>query len=214
MLTSKNFARICKLPIVLRDVPPEYVEWVNHDELNLNQVKYFYLMIKSGHADYCILRVTSLLYDDETNVVKARHVLEIASKAKVESADYFLVMLDAFTAGGKNVETSISNFTKFFQARKLSAFHRHMIGWGTPFWNHVRPLFWSRCMPDGLILKTLCPSKGTCKGDGRMPGYNSISPITNIHKLKCVSFVALTVSFVASEGNSVSGQFSMIIKLV
>jgi len=51
---------------------------------------------------------------------------KVASKAKVESADYFLAMLDASTAGGENIETAISNFTKFFQARKLSALRRHM----------------------------------------------------------------------------------------
>jgi len=31
-------------------------------------------------------------------------------------------------------------------------------------------------MPEGLIFKTLCSSKATCKGDGRFPGYNWPSP--------------------------------------
>jgi len=31
-------------------------------------------------------------------------------------------------------------------------------------------------MPDGLVIKTLCPSKATWKGDGRLSGYDSISP--------------------------------------
>lgn len=133
-------------------------------------------MIENGHADYCILRASSLLYDDEPDVTEVWRVLKIASKAKVESEDYFLAMLDASTAGGENVKTTISNFTKFFQEQKLSVLRRHMTGWGTPYWGRVRPIFWGRCMPEGFVLKTLCLSKDTCKGDGRLPGYNLIAP--------------------------------------
>lgn len=38
--------------------------------------------------------------------------------------------------------------------------------------------------------------------------------ITSIPILKCVSYVALKVNFVGSEGHSVSGPFSMTIKLI
>jgi len=176
LLTLKNLAMIYKLPVVLRALPPEYANWIDNDELNLNQVSFFILIIENGHADYCVLSATSLMYDAEPDVTEARCVLNIASKAKVQSADYFLAMLDASAAGGDNAETAISSFTKFFRAQKLSALRLHMTGWGTPYWNRVRPLFWSRCMPGDLVLRTLCPSKHTCKGDGRLPGYNSIAP--------------------------------------
>jgi hypothetical protein len=75
-------------------------------------------MIDNGHADYCVLHATSLLHDDEPDIIKARRVLDIASNAKVESADYFLALLDASTTKGEDVETSISNLTKFFEAQK------------------------------------------------------------------------------------------------
>jgi len=108
--------RICKLPVVLRALPPEYVDWLDGDTLTINQVKFFDLVIENGHADYCILCVSTLLYDEEHDVIKARRVLNIASKSKVESAYYFLAMLDAFATGGEDIEKAISNFTGFFQA--------------------------------------------------------------------------------------------------
>lgn len=133
------------------------------------------VVIDNGHADYCVLCATSLLHDDEPDVIEAQRVLNMESKAKAESAYYFLALLDASTTKGENIETTISNFTKFFEAHKLGALRRHIAGWGTPYWDCFRPLFWSRCMPDGLVLRTLYPSKGICKGDGRLSGYDSIS---------------------------------------
>lgn len=114
-------------------------------------------VIDNGHADYCVLCATSLLHDNEPDVIEAQRVLNIESKAKAESAYYFLALLDASTTKGENIETIISNFTKFFEAHKLGALRRHIAGWGTPYWDRFHPLFWSRCMLDSLVLKTLCP---------------------------------------------------------
>ena len=216
MLAIKKFERICKLPIILRALPPEYTNWIGSDALNLNQVNFFNLMIDNGHADYCVLRATSLLHDDELDVIKAWRVLNIASKAKAESADYFLALLDASTAKGENIETTISNFTKFFEAQKLGALHRNIVGWelltGT-----VSALFFGVDVCQMVQSSGLsAPLKALAK---EMGGYRVIiwfplGMIMNIPRLKYVSSVALTVNFVGSEGHSVSGQSYIIIKLI
>jgi hypothetical protein len=41
LFTSKKFARIYKVPILLRALPPEYANWIDSDALNLNQVNFF-----------------------------------------------------------------------------------------------------------------------------------------------------------------------------
>jgi len=97
-------------------------------------------MIESGHANYCKVRAASLMYDFELDVMEVRRVLKIASKAKVETADYFLAMLDASAVGGENIEGAISTFTRFFRAQKLNALRLHMTGWATPYWFRNRQL--------------------------------------------------------------------------
>jgi len=59
------------------------------------------------------------MFDSEPNMAEVRHVLTLASNAKVESSDYFLAMLDASAEGGENVENAISTFTRLFRTRKL-----------------------------------------------------------------------------------------------
>jgi len=55
IFTSKDFARICKLPVILRSLPPDYVDWLNNDDVTEHQTN-FLNMIESRHVDYCILR--------------------------------------------------------------------------------------------------------------------------------------------------------------
>jgi hypothetical protein len=114
LLTSKNHARICKLPTVLRALPPKYANWIDYKQLNPHQVNFFNLMIESGHVGYCIVHVDSVMYDSDPDVMEVRRVLNIASNVGVEIADYFLAMLDASAAGGENIEGAISAFTRFF----------------------------------------------------------------------------------------------------
>ena len=41
------------------------------------------MVIENGHADYGILRASSLLYEEEPDVIEARRVLDIVSNATV-----------------------------------------------------------------------------------------------------------------------------------
>ena len=133
-------------------------------------------MIVSGHADYCIMCAINLMFDTKPDVAEVRHILNIASKAWVETADYFLSMLDASAVRGENVEKAIFVLTKFFQTRKLNVLHVHMNGWSIPYWVHTRFICGNRPMPEGLVLRTLCPSKSICKWDGRLSGFNWPAP--------------------------------------
>jgi hypothetical protein len=121
LFTSKDLARICKLPVVLRALPPDYVDWLNKDDVTEDQANFLNMMVESAHADYCILRTVILMFDPEPNVAEVHRVLTLASIAKVESVDYFLAMLDASAEGGDNIENVISTFTKLFRAQKLHA---------------------------------------------------------------------------------------------
>lgn len=174
--TSKDHARISKMPDVLRALPPDHLDLYNSDKITLPQQNFINMIIESGHADYCVLRGVHLMFQPDPNVAEIRRVLEIASAAKVEAANYFLMMLDASAAGGLEIERAISTFTRFFRAQKLGELRLCMVGWRTPYWNHACTLLWSRPMPEGLVLRTLCPSKDTCKGDGRLPGFDWPAP--------------------------------------
>ena len=134
------------------------------------------MMVENGHADYCILRAVILMFDLKPNVTEVRRVLTIVSTARVESADYYLEMLDASAEGGENIDRAISTFTRFFKAQKLHALRLHMMCWRTPYWICACSFRWSRPMPNGLVLKTLCVSKDTCNGDGRLPGFHWPAP--------------------------------------
>jgi hypothetical protein len=68
MFTSKDFARICKVPVVLRSLPPDYVYWLNSDDVMEDQANFLNMMVESGHADYFILRAIILMFDSELNV--------------------------------------------------------------------------------------------------------------------------------------------------
>lgn len=63
-----------------------------------------------------------------------------------------------------------------FRAQKLSELRLQMFGLGSPYWVRALSIGWHRPMPDGLVLRTLCQSKDTCKGDIRLPGYHWPSP--------------------------------------
>jgi hypothetical protein len=56
------------------------------------------------------------MFDPEPNVAEVRCVLTIASTARVESANYFLAMLDASAKGGENIDGAIYTLTRFFKA--------------------------------------------------------------------------------------------------
>jgi len=134
------------------------------------------MMIESGHADYCLLRALSLMYEIEPDVKEARHVLNNASTAEVKVVDYFLMILDASAAGGENFDNAISSFIRFFRAQNLSTLWLDMVGWRTPYWIRARTFRWCRPMPDGLVLRTLRASKDTCQGDGRLHGFHWHAP--------------------------------------
>jgi len=57
------------------------------------------MMIESGHADYCMLHGVNELHELEPDLTEIRRVLNIASIAGVETADYFLMLLDASAEG-------------------------------------------------------------------------------------------------------------------
>ena len=110
----------------------------------------------------------------DPDVAEIRRVLKIASATEVEAEDYFLMLLDASSEEGENIDRAISTFTRFFWVQKLSTLRLRMVGWGTPYWVRTRSFEWTRPMPDGLVLRTLCQSKDTCKGDRRLPVYYRI----------------------------------------
>jgi len=95
-------------------------------------------MIESGHADYCMLRVLSLMYEIEPDVIETRRVLNIASAGEAEAANYFLMLLDASVVGGEKVEEAISTFTRFFKTHTLGELRRNMVGRRVPFWVRIR----------------------------------------------------------------------------
>jgi len=107
----------------------------------------------------------------DPNIVEVRRVLKIASAAKVEVADYFQKLLDASVERDEKVEEAISTFTQFFRAKKLCELRLRMLRWKVPFWMRC-PLLWNRPMSKGLVFRMLYSSKDTCKGDGRISGFN------------------------------------------
>jgi len=155
---------------------PDYVDSLNDDRVSFHQLNFLNMMVESGHAEYCMLRALSLMYDIKPDVVETRRVLNIASAAEVRAVDYFLMLLDASIVGGEEVERAISTFTRFFKAHTLGELRRNMVGWRIPFWVRTRSFWWSRPIPDGLVLRTLFKSKDTCKGDGRLLGFYSPGP--------------------------------------
>ena len=48
--------------------PPEYVDWLNDDELTSRQIRFLNPMFGNGHTNYCVLRGVSLLHDIEPDV--------------------------------------------------------------------------------------------------------------------------------------------------
>jgi len=83
LFTSKDVARICKLPVVLRFLSPYYVDWLNNDDVSEHQANFLNMMVESGHANYCILRAVILMFDPEPNVAEVRHVLTLASNERL-----------------------------------------------------------------------------------------------------------------------------------
>ena len=160
------------------------------------------MMIESGHADYCLLRALSLMYEIEPDVKEARHVLNIASTAEVEVVDYFLMILDASAAGGENFDNAISSFIRFFRAQNLSTLWLDMVGWRTPYWIRARTFRWSRPMPDGFVLEPFVHPRILAK---EMGGYMvsigmHLGMITSISRLKFAFSVGMTANSVTAGG--------------
>lgn len=84
-------------------------------------------MIENGNVEYCVLSGVSLLHDIEPDVEEVRRVLNIASVARAEFVDYFLMLLDVSAEGGKNIDKEISTFTRFFRGLKLSGHRLQMV---------------------------------------------------------------------------------------
>ena len=99
MRTSREHARIFKLPVVLRVLPTGHVTLFNIDEITSHQQNFLNMMIESGHTDYCMLHGVNELHELEPDLTEIRRVLNIASIAGVETADYFLMLLDASAKG-------------------------------------------------------------------------------------------------------------------
>ena len=45
LFTSKDVARIYKLPVVLRSLPPDYVDWFNRDDVTEHQANFLNMMV-------------------------------------------------------------------------------------------------------------------------------------------------------------------------
>jgi len=62
MRTSKTHARVSKMHVVLRVLPPDYVDLFNNNNINPQQQAFINMMIESGHAHYCVMYGVSFLY--------------------------------------------------------------------------------------------------------------------------------------------------------
>jgi hypothetical protein len=71
MRTSKTHLRICRFPTVLRSLPSEHVDVIHDDEIPISQFNFLYMMIESGHEDFCIVRTLNIMYDVEPDVAEA-----------------------------------------------------------------------------------------------------------------------------------------------
>jgi len=173
MRTSKDHLRICRRPTVLRSLLPEYANAIHNDEMPISKFSFLHMMIESGHGDFCIVWALNIMYDVELDVAEAKRVLKLAFAVRSETANYFLMMLNASSEGGEEIEQAVSTFTKFFKAQTLEALRDYIADCGIPYWAVARaPRYWEALpMPKGLVVRSLRQSKDTCKGDGRMLGY-------------------------------------------
>lgn len=133
MRTLKNHLGICRLPAVLRSLPPEHADTIHDDEIPTSQFNFLYRMIESGHEDFCIVRALNIMYDVEPDVAEAKRILKLASPSGSKVAAYFLMMLDTSSTGGEEIEQAVSTFTKFFKVQILEVLRDGIIGWGTPY---------------------------------------------------------------------------------
>jgi len=133
-------------------------------------------MVESGHAHYYVMYRVNFLYKLDLVIVEIRRVLKIASIVKAEAAYYFLMLLDACAEKGKKIEEAFSNLTTIFKAKELRELRLCIYQWRVPFWMRSSPFQWNRPMRIGLVLRLLCSSKNTSKGDGRLPGFNLPPP--------------------------------------
>lgn len=120
MRTLKNHLGICRLPAVLRSLPPEHADTIHNDEIPTSQFNFLYRML-------------DIMYDVEPDVAEAKRILKLASTSGSKVAAYFLMMLDTSSTGGEEIEQAVSTFTKFFKAQILEVLRDHIIGWGTPY---------------------------------------------------------------------------------
>ena len=126
MQSSKDHLRICRLPVVLRSLLPEYVNAIHDDEIRIPKFNFLHMMIESWNEDFCIVRALNIMYEVEPDVAEAKRVLKLASAVGSKTADYFLMMLDASSEGGEEIEHAVSTFTKIFKAQALEALRDHI----------------------------------------------------------------------------------------
>lgn len=74
------------------------------------------------------------MLQSDPDVSAISRILDIASAAGVESANYFLMMLDVSATSGFLVERAVSTFTRFFRTQKLQQLRLRLSGWNTPFY--------------------------------------------------------------------------------
>ena len=127
-------------------------------------------MVNNGHAVYCVIRGVHLMLQSDPDILEIRRVLNKASAAGVEAANYFLLMLDVSAKEGFCLEKVLCTFTGYFRGQKIQSLRLALIGWNTPYL--FRSTWWNRAMPNGLVYRTLCTLKATLKGDGRLPNFH------------------------------------------
>jgi len=165
-------------------------------------------VVNSGHAVYCVIRGVHLMLQSDPNIPKK------ASTARVEAANYFLLMLDVSAKEGFCLEKALCTFTGYFRGRKIQSLRLALIGWNTPYF--FCSTWWNRAMPNGPVYRTLCTLKATLKGDGRLPSFHwpPLVMIISILRRRFVSFVTLTCNLKGSGGCLASPRMLWLFKFI
>lgn len=122
MQTLKNHLRICRFPVVLRSLPPEYANAIHDDEIPIPEFNFFHRMIESGHDNFYIVRALNIMYDVEPNAAEAKHVLKFASAVGSNTADYFLMMLTLLLKEAKKSNTQFPYLPTSSKPKHLKRF--------------------------------------------------------------------------------------------
>jgi len=127
------------MPTVLRALPPDYVDLFSKKNTTHQQQAFLNMMVESAHAHYCVMYGVNFLYKLDPDIAEIPRVLMIASGAKAEAADYFLMLHDAFAEKGEKIKEAISTFTTFFKVKKLRELWLCLYLWRVPFWMRSSP---------------------------------------------------------------------------